>query len=191
MPPMPPCSLSWLLSYKFPAPRSPSCPARKAARSACWSAQPPLNTSSSGSRALCGGLTRKMAMIRVAYQSSLCLGRQAVMPIYEYTCKQCGNFEIIQRITEAPLKKCPTCGSRVAKLISRSAFHLKGSGWYATDYSKNGASPSKTDDSKSTTSETKTSETKTSETKENSSSGTSSASSSAPTSTTKESSVAS
>jgi putative FmdB family regulatory protein len=130
-------------------------------------------------------------MIRVAYQSSLCLGRQAVMPIYEYTCKQCGNFEIIQRITEAPLKKCPTCGSRVAKLISRSAFHLKGSGWYATDYSKNGASPSKTDDSKSTTSETKPSETKTSETKENSSSGTSSASSSAPTSTTKESSAAS
>ena len=108
------------------------------------------------------------------------------MPIYEYTCKQCGNFEIIQRITEAPLKKCPTCGSRVAKLISRSAFHLKGSGWYATDYGKNGANPSKTDDSKSTTSETKTSETK-----ENSSSGTSSASSSAPTSTTKESSAAS
>src|SRR5712691_7789946 len=184
MPPMPPCSLFSPRSCKSPAPRSPSCPARKAARSACWSAQPPLNTSSSGSRALCGGLTRKRAMIRVAYQSSLCLGRQAVMPIYEYTCKQCGNFEIIQRITEAPLKKCPTCGSRVAKLISRSAFHLKGSGWYATDYGKNGASPSKTDDSKSTTSETKTSETK-----ENGSSSTSSASSSAPTSTTKESSA--
>ncbi len=108
------------------------------------------------------------------------------MPIYEYTCKQCRNFEIMQRITEAPLKKCPTCGSRVSKLISRSAFHLKGSGWYATDYGKNGASPSKTDDSKSTTSETKTSETK-----ENGSSSTSSASSSAPTSTTKESSAAS
>ncbi len=108
------------------------------------------------------------------------------MPIYEYTCKQCGNFEIMQRITEAPLKKCPTCGARVAKLISRSAFHLKGSGWYATDYGKNGASPSKTDDAKSTTSETKTSETK-----ENSSASTSSASSSVPPSTTKESSAAS
>jgi putative FmdB family regulatory protein len=140
-------------------------------------------------------------MIRVAYQSSLSLGRQAVMPIYEYTCKQCGNFEFMQRITEAPLKKCPTCGSRVSKLISRSAFHLKGSGWYATDYGKLGASPSKTDDAKSTTSETKSSETKSSETKssetkssetkENSSSGTSSASSSAPTSTTKESSATS
>ncbi len=74
------------------------------------------------------------------------------MPIYEYTCKQCGNFEIMQRITEDPLKKCPTCGSKVSKLISRSAFHLKGSGWYATDYARNGSS--KTDESKSTTSET-------------------------------------
>src|SRR5216683_3130693 len=107
-------------------------------------------------------------------------GGTAVMPIYEYMCKKCGNFDIMQRITEDPLKKCPTCGAKVAKLISRSAFHLKGSGWYMTDYGKNGANPSKTDDSKSTTSETKTSETKTSETKENSSSGTSSTSSSAP-----------
>src|SRR2546428_9860667 len=96
-------------------------------------------------------------MIRVAGQLSLSAGRQAVMPIYEYTCKQCGNFEIMQRITENPLKKCPTCGSRVAKLISRSAFHLKGSGWYVTDYAKNGANSSKTDDSQSTTNETKTS----------------------------------
>jgi len=103
------------------------------------------------------------------------------MPIYEYTCKQCGNFEIMQRITENPLKKCPTCGSRVAKLISRSAFHLKGSGWYVTDYAKNGASPSKTDDSQSTTSETKTSAPK-----ENGSSAPSS-SSPAATSTAKES----
>ncbi|MBI3797460.1 MAG: zinc ribbon domain-containing protein [Deltaproteobacteria bacterium] len=111
------------------------------------------------------------------------------MPIYEYTCKQCGNFETMQGITEAPLKKCPTCGSKVAKLISRSAFHLKGSGWYATDYGKNGASTSKTDDAKSTTSETKPSTSK-----DNSSSATSSStssSSSATTSTTKESSTAS
>ena len=107
------------------------------------------------------------------------------MPIYEYTCKQCGNFETMQGITEAPLKKCPTCGSKVAKLISRSAFHLKGSGWYATDYSKNSSSSSKTDESKPTTSETKTSTSK-----DNGSSATSS-SSSATTSTTKESSAAS
>jgi putative FmdB family regulatory protein len=110
------------------------------------------------------------------------------MPIYEYTCKRCGNFEIMQRISEDPLKKCPTCGAKVSKLISRSAFHLKGNGWYATDYGKNGAS--KTDDSKSTTNETKTNATK-----ENDSSTTSSSSSASPppasTSTAKESSAAS
>lgn len=74
------------------------------------------------------------------------------MPIYEYSCKQCGEFEVTQRISEDPLKKCPTCGTKVTKLISPSAFHLKGSGWYMTDYAKNGAS------SKSSSSESKTSE---------------------------------
>jgi putative FmdB family regulatory protein len=80
------------------------------------------------------------------------------MPIYEYACKKCGNFELMQRITEAPLKKCPTCGAKVTKLISQSAFHLKGSGWYVTDYSKNGADSSssgKTEETKSSTSDTK------------------------------------
>ncbi|MBI3301826.1 MAG: zinc ribbon domain-containing protein [Deltaproteobacteria bacterium] len=76
------------------------------------------------------------------------------MPIYEYTCKQCGNFEIMQRISEAPLKKCPTCGAKVSKLISRSTFHLKGSGWHMTDYGRNGPS-SKTDDGKPATSDAK------------------------------------
>ena len=60
------------------------------------------------------------------------------MPIYEYSCKKCGDFEVSQRMTEEPLKKCPTCGAKVTKLISQSAFHLKGSGWYVTDYAKNG-----------------------------------------------------
>lgn len=80
------------------------------------------------------------------------------MPIYEYACKKCGNFEVTQRITEDPLKKCPTCGTKVTKLISPSAFHLKGSGWYVTDYSKNGAkdtSDSKTEATKSSGSDTK------------------------------------
>jgi putative FmdB family regulatory protein len=77
------------------------------------------------------------------------------MPIYEYTCKQCGNFEVMQRISETPLKKCPTCGAKVSKLISLSAFHLKGSGWYATDYAKNGSS--KTDDTKPATNAKETS----------------------------------
>ena len=63
------------------------------------------------------------------------------MPIYEYACKKCGEFEVTQRITEDPLKKCPSCGRKVTKLISQSAFHLKGSGWYETDFK--GKKPSK------------------------------------------------
>jgi putative FmdB family regulatory protein len=58
------------------------------------------------------------------------------MPIYEYQCVQCGRLEIFQRITESPLVRCPTCQRRVTKLISQSSFHLKGSGWYATDYAR-------------------------------------------------------
>lgn len=80
------------------------------------------------------------------------------MPIYEYSCKKCGNFETMQRITEDPLKKCPTCGAKVTKLISHSAFHLKGSGWYMTDYGKNGAASSgseKTDETKPASTEAK------------------------------------
>ena len=72
------------------------------------------------------------------------------MPIYEYACKKCGEFEVTQRITEDPLKKCPSCGHKVTKLISQSAFHLKGSGWYATDYGKNGKTKSDSSDTKET-----------------------------------------
>ena len=72
------------------------------------------------------------------------------MPIYEYACKKCGEFEVTQRITEDPLKKCPSCGRKVTKLISQSAFHLKGSGWYATDYGKNGKTKSDSSDTKET-----------------------------------------
>lgn len=58
------------------------------------------------------------------------------MPIYEYLCPKCGEFEVTQRITEEALKRCPTCRSRVQKLISASSFQLKGSGWYLTDYAR-------------------------------------------------------
>jgi putative FmdB family regulatory protein len=56
------------------------------------------------------------------------------MPIYEYKCPKCGEFEVSQRITEDALKKCPTCKSKVERLLSRTSFILKGTGWYATDY---------------------------------------------------------
>ena len=60
------------------------------------------------------------------------------MPIYEYQCPKCGTFEATQRITEKQLAKCPTCKSKVKKLISNTSFQLKGTGWYVTDYARKG-----------------------------------------------------
>ena len=58
------------------------------------------------------------------------------MPFYEYECPHCGyQDEVLQKITDAPLKKCPNCGKNgLRKLISAPVFRLKGSGWYKTDY---------------------------------------------------------
>lgn len=56
------------------------------------------------------------------------------MPVYEYSCAKCGTFEVSQRITDKPLRRCPSCSAKVQKLISSTSFHLKGSGWYVTDY---------------------------------------------------------
>jgi putative FmdB family regulatory protein len=61
------------------------------------------------------------------------------MPIYEYHCPKCGTFETTQRITEPALKRCPTCKSKVERMISATSFVLKGSGWYATDYARSGS----------------------------------------------------
>jgi putative FmdB family regulatory protein len=59
------------------------------------------------------------------------------MPIYEYECLKCGDVhEIIQKMSDKPLSKCPHCSGKLQKLISQSSFHLKGSGWYVTDYAK-------------------------------------------------------
>ena len=59
------------------------------------------------------------------------------MPTYEYRCEKCGHeFERGQRITENPVKSCPACrAKKVRRLISRTAFVLKGSGWYSDLYS--------------------------------------------------------
>lgn len=67
------------------------------------------------------------------------------MPIYEYECQNCrGIFEIVQKFSDKPKRTCESCGGRLKKLISTAAFHLKGSGWYATDY----AAKQKTEDKK-------------------------------------------
>lgn len=57
------------------------------------------------------------------------------MPLYEYECEANGHrTEVIQRIADGPLEKCPQCGSPVQKLLSAPAFQFKGTGWYVTDY---------------------------------------------------------
>jgi putative FmdB family regulatory protein len=63
------------------------------------------------------------------------------MPIYEYVCSQCGSeIEVIQRFTDPPLEKCSSCSGKLQKKISASTFHLKGSGWYVTDYARKNSS---------------------------------------------------
>ena len=58
------------------------------------------------------------------------------MPFYEYECPNCGyRDEVLQKITDKPLKKCPSCGKNsLRKLMSAPLFRLKGSGWYETDF---------------------------------------------------------
>jgi len=64
------------------------------------------------------------------------------MPLYEYECEAAGHrFQVIQKFSDAPIEKCRVCGAPVHKLQSAPAFHLKGTGWYATDYAKSGSTP--------------------------------------------------
>jgi putative FmdB family regulatory protein len=70
------------------------------------------------------------------------------MPIYEYSCPKCGEFERHQSLSDPTLKRCPTCRSKVTKLISASAFQLKGGGWYSDAYQKKAASSSTSGTSK-------------------------------------------
>jgi putative FmdB family regulatory protein len=59
------------------------------------------------------------------------------MPLYEYKCTKChATTEVLQRVKDAPLRKCPKCGGRLVKLISSPAIQFKGNGWYITDYAK-------------------------------------------------------
>ena len=66
------------------------------------------------------------------------------MPIYEYECTKCGRLEeVLQNFSDKPLTKCPSCTGKLHKLISQTTFHLKGTGWYATDYANKSASTPK------------------------------------------------
>ena len=58
------------------------------------------------------------------------------MPLYEYECEAGHHFEKILKFSDPPIETCPTCGKPVRKLVSSPGFHLKGTGWYITDYAK-------------------------------------------------------
>ncbi|HXG91769.1 MAG TPA: FmdB family zinc ribbon protein [Blastocatellia bacterium] len=65
------------------------------------------------------------------------------MPIYEYICEKCGShIEVLQKVSDAPLKRCQKCRGRLEKIVSRTSFQLKGGGWYVTDYSRKSSAAS-------------------------------------------------
>lgn len=92
------------------------------------------------------------------------------MPLYDYRCQKCGEtFEVLQKFSDEPLTVHEGCGGEVKRLLSAPALQFKGSGWYVTDYAKNGKSPSTNGKSSESKSETK-SETKSEPAKSSSSS---------------------
>jgi putative FmdB family regulatory protein len=73
------------------------------------------------------------------------------MPIYEYRCEKCGgHFEVIQKVSDKPLRTCSSCKGRLTKMISQTSFQLKGSGWYVTDYAGKSKSSGKPEDASKT-----------------------------------------
>lgn len=62
------------------------------------------------------------------------------MPLYEYDCPKCGRFEVLQKMSDAPVDR-HDCGEKVSKVMSAGAFAFKGSGFYITDYKGKSAPP--------------------------------------------------
>lgn len=80
------------------------------------------------------------------------------MPLYEYECAKCGRImEALQHFSDKPLAKCDQCSGKLHRLISQSTFHLKGSGWYVTDYAGKSNSPAKPKPAESKSKDTGTS----------------------------------
>jgi putative FmdB family regulatory protein len=66
------------------------------------------------------------------------------MPLYDYRCQKCGEtFEVIQKFSDDPLTVHEGCGGQVERQVSAPSFQFKGTGWYVTDYGKNGKVPAK------------------------------------------------
>ncbi len=81
------------------------------------------------------------------------------MPLYEYQCSKCGEkIEVLQKFSDAPLKRHKGCRGSLHRLVSVSGLHFKGSGWYVNDYAAKGAgqSESKSESSGDSKSESKT-----------------------------------
>ena len=69
------------------------------------------------------------------------------MPTYEYLCPAGHHFDLIQKMADKPKARCPTCGKRASRQISGGAgLVFKGSGFYITDYGKDGKGPRKETD---------------------------------------------
>ena len=72
------------------------------------------------------------------------------MPIYPYVCSTCGHeFDQLQKVSDNPLRQCPECGQEsLRKKVTAAAFHLKGTGWYETDFKNKGVKKDQKEDQK-------------------------------------------
>ena len=74
------------------------------------------------------------------------------MPLYDYRCNHCGEtFEVRQKFADPVLTVHEGCGGELERLISLSALQFKGTGWYVTDYGRNGKKASAGSNGKSET----------------------------------------
>lgn len=91
------------------------------------------------------------------------------MPIYEYVCQKCGHhLEVMQKVSDKPLARCPECRGKLEKILSQTSFQLKGSGWYVSDYARGGkTSKAGTSEKSESKTETKDTSTKTASTNSN------------------------
>jgi putative FmdB family regulatory protein len=88
------------------------------------------------------------------------------MPIYEYECRKCkAHTEVFQKINDKPLTRCAKCKGRLDKLMSASAVHFKGTGWYVTDYAGKGKQSEAAEEKKSVSADAGKSGDKTEKTK--------------------------
>lgn len=84
------------------------------------------------------------------------------MPLYDYRCHKCGEtFEVRQKFSDELLTLHEGCGGELERLISAPALQFKGTGWYVTDYGRNGKSPSSSNGKSESKSDSAKSESKT------------------------------